>query len=101
MAKLMSKSVPIAVGSVAGLLFAGVTFLLQPRPGVVVFLQAPVMWVCNAIDNARIFPRESLAGLVVVVPLWFGYWICLGGFVGFLFWWAFRRCSRLKSHDDA
>ena len=97
----MGKLISIAFGSGVGFLFGSVMYFMDPRPALIVFLQAPVKWIYDAIDNVRIFPSDSLANLVVEVPFWFGYWICLGGLGGFLLWWVFRRLPTLRSHDDA
>ena len=97
----MNKWIPVSVGSAVGLVFGVVTFFQNPRPAVCVFLQTPMLWVCDAIDKARVFPKESLEGLIVVIPLWFIYWTVLGALLGFLLWLMFKLFIRLRRHDDA
>lgn len=97
----MKKWTPSWTGFVTGLCFAGWMFFQDPRPAFCVFLQTPLLWLCSYIDSLRIYPRESLAGLVIVIPLWFIYWACLGAVTGFLVRLSFHLLRRLKRHDTA
>jgi TRAP-type C4-dicarboxylate transport system permease small subunit len=91
----------IWVGFVAGLAFAGWSLFQDPRPAFGVFLQTPLMLLFSYVDNLHIFHRESLAGLVLVIPLWFIYWACLGALLGLLFQWLLWMFRRLKRRDPA
>jgi hypothetical protein len=80
----MRKWTPIWFGLVVGIAFAGWSLSQEPKPAFCVFLQTPLTWLFNYIDSLRIYPRESLAGLVFAIPLWFIYWACFGALVGLL-----------------
>ena len=97
----MKKWTPSWAGFVVGLCFAGWTFFQDPRPAFCVFLQAPLLWLCSYIDSLRIYPRESLAGLVILIPLWFIYWGCLGALVSLLLRLLFYLLQKLRYHNNA
>ena len=90
----MNKSTSTRVGAVAGFLFGAVMFLQDARPLVCVWLGAPLMLVCKLVDNMHVTPRESLAPLFFIVPMWFTYWTGLGALTGRLGWAACRRIAR-------
>src|SRR5260370_15976919 len=98
---MKTRWLPILVGLVAGLIVAAWSFLQSPRPAICVLLQTPLIWFGSFIDGLHIFPRESLIGLIVVVPAWFIYWACLGALGGLLLQLPFRllRKSRLPERD--
>jgi hypothetical protein len=97
---MKTKWLPILAGAMAGFVVGAWSFLQSPRPAICVFLQAPLVWLGSCIDSLRIFPRESLAGLIVVVPLWFIYWACLGAVTGLLLRWLFRLFWK-RSHNES
>jgi hypothetical protein len=84
------------MGFIGGLLFALVTFPIDPRPFIIRVLAYPLVLLCAFIDEQHVTPGESLVGLFFVVPLWFIYWGCLGAGAVLLVRWL--RC-RVKRHD--
>jgi hypothetical protein len=82
--RFTTKWLPVIAGSVVGTVFADWALFQNPRPAICVFLQTPLIWLFSYIDRLRIFPSESLGGLIIVIPLWFVYWACLGALIGFL-----------------
>jgi len=93
---MKAKWLPALAGMVAGVAFGAWSFLQNPRPAICVFLQAPLIWVASYMDSLRIFPRESLVGLIVVVPAWFIYWACLGALGGLLLQLPFRLLRKSR-----
>jgi hypothetical protein len=101
----MRKWTPIWFGFVVGIAFAGWSLSQEPKPAFCVFLQTPLTWLFNYIDSLRIYPRESLAGLVFAIPLWFIYWACLGALVGLLlrlllYLWRRSHCTRIIGREE-
>jgi hypothetical protein len=98
---IMKKWIQVLVGFVVGLFFAGWLIQQNPRPAISVFLQTPLNWVFNYIESFHIYPRESLAGLAIGIPLWFIYWGSLGALVSVLLRLLFFAFRKLRNHDDA
>jgi len=71
-------------GMVAGAIFAVWAYSQNPRPGICVFLQTPLLWLFAYLDHLRLFPHASLAWLGIFIPFWFIYWAFLGALVGFV-----------------
>lgn len=93
-----TRGVPISAGVVAGIVFAAWLFFQEPRPVVCVFLQAPLIWFFSRLKG--VFPSESLAGLILVIPLWFLYWACLGGLGALLLRFICGLFWKWRSHEN-
>ena len=84
------------MGFVAGLLFALVTFPLDPRPLIMKVLAYPLYLLFAFMDEQHVTPGESLVGLFFIVPLWFIYWGCLGAGAVLL---IRCLCRKARRHD--
>jgi hypothetical protein len=88
---------PLLTGFVVGIVFACCLFAVHPKPAIIMFLEKPLSWTASLIDSLRLFPKESLEGLIIAMPLWFLYWGCLGALIGLL-WHVIRK--RAGHHGD-
>jgi hypothetical protein len=95
---MKTKEFPISAGVIAGIIFAAWLFFQEPRPSVCVFLQAPLIWFISRLNG--VFPSESLAGLILVIPLWFLYWACLGALGVLLLRFMLRQFWKWRSHEN-
>jgi hypothetical protein len=73
----MTKWLSILGGFLAGMVLGGWVFFQNPQPAICIFLETPLKWICNYIDNLHLGPRDAVGGLILVIPLLFIYWACL------------------------
>jgi hypothetical protein len=96
----MKRWTSIWIGSIAGIVLAAWLLSQNPRPAFCVLLQAPLTWLFSYIDSLHVYPHESLASLIIVIPVWFVYWTGFGALVGFLLQLFFSWFRKPKRHDD-
>jgi hypothetical protein len=84
---------PIFLGGLFGICFGGITFFENPRPTICVFLQKPLISLFSYLDTQS--PPPGLEGLIIIIPVWFIYWACLGTLIGFLLKIAFSLFLKL------
>jgi hypothetical protein len=97
----MKKWTSVWIGLFAGLAFALWAIFQNPRPAFCVFLQTPYVQLCSSLSDSHNFPNESLAGLIIVVPLWFIYWACFGALIGLLMRFLVFLFRLFRGHNDA
>jgi hypothetical protein len=86
----MTRGTALAIGFFGGLA-AGVFALLEVAPSVSTVLTMPLKWL---LEDLHPFPSESPANLIIVWPLLFVYWGCLGMAVALLIRLLYRLICR-------
>jgi hypothetical protein len=89
----MTRGTTIVLGLFGGI-GAGILAWLQGTPTVTTVLTLPLKWLT---EDLHLFPSESLANLVIVLPLWFVYWGCLGIVTALLVRGLHRLICRVRS----
>jgi hypothetical protein len=84
----MTKRAVIASGFFAGLFIGGSATFLQLAPKITGFLLTPLVWLAKGWHP---YPSESLANLIIALPLMFIYWGCFGALIALLWHSLFRR----------
>jgi hypothetical protein len=77
----MKTKTILAIGFIAGAAIGGAVTVLEVAPTVVAVLMTPLGWLTKGLHP---YPSESLANLIIALPLIFIYWGCLGALVGLL-----------------
>ena len=94
----MRKRTVFALGFFAGIVVGFPLGFGGAAPGVNAFLTMPLKWLIESFHPSA---DESLANLIIAIPLWFIYWGCLGALLALLLRTVCRILLKFKPHDSA